>query len=127
MAQQRYKTDDSGRVLAGGDQSHPTILDVAPTIYQWMGVTDEELQEFARNDFLPYLEDWTGQQRDQILAHLDTLADEIERIGIGRPTFEKIKAHLMQILRFIPDKPPYMPEENLQRYRMDGQPVIYSE
>jgi len=127
MAQQRYETDDNGRVLPSRGKSYPTILDIAPTIYQWLGVTDEDLQEFAQNDFLPYLEEWTGQQRDQILAHLDTLADEIERIGIGRPTFEKIKEHLEQLLRFIPDKPPEIPEENLLRYRMDGQPVIYAE
>jgi hypothetical protein len=125
MARHRYQTDNSGHVHPGSDKTYPTLLDVAPTIYQWLGVTDNDLLDFVQSDFQVYLEQWAGQQQGQILSHLDALEDEVERIGIGRPEFETIKDPIKQLLRFMTSQPSGFSRETLNNYRMDGNPVIY--
>ena len=125
MARQRYQTDDSGHVQPGRAETHPTLLDAIPTIYQWLGVSENDLNKFAQSDFQIYLEQWAALQQQQILGHLDLLEDEVERIGIGRPEFESIKGPIKQLLQFITSQPPDISEEFPADYCMDGNAVIY--
>jgi hypothetical protein len=127
MAHQRYQTDDSGHVQPSKAKTHPTLLDAIPTIYQWLGVSENDLKEFVQNDFQTYLKQWAGEQQEQILGHLDLLEDEVDRIGIGRPEFQTIKDPIKQLLRFMLSQPTDIYNEIKENDRMDGHPVIYEE
>jgi len=55
---------------ATGRPVHPTIVDPAPTVLQWLGYGDQALGNFARSGFESYLKDWTAAQNRECSANV---------------------------------------------------------
>jgi hypothetical protein len=66
-------------VTADGHSRHsPTLLDLAPTVLEWLGHSREDFEAFGHEDFPRYLESWIRSQRGEILFRLDRM-DSLER------------------------------------------------
>jgi hypothetical protein len=62
----------------GRSRRSPTLLDLAPTVLEWLGHSREDFEAFGRDEFPRYLDSWIRSQRGEILSHLDRM-DSLER------------------------------------------------
>jgi hypothetical protein len=59
-----------------GRDVYPTVLDPAPTLLKWLGYGDKALGDFARQNFEPYLGEWTAQQYRECSSSVSKLLVE---------------------------------------------------
>ena len=125
MAMAPYKSvlRPGGQValLEERSETHPTLLDMAPTVLNWLGYREQALSSFARNGFESHLTQWVSGQRSEILANLDDLDDfekAVQQAGVKNLDLSDFRSRLQRLLRFLPDTPPPLPD--YRDYREDG-------
>ncbi len=108
--------------------SHPTLLDLAPTVSDWLGYPESALSDFARGAFETYWRNWVSAQKSQILVHLDDASDlkeALRELGVEGVDRASLKKQLERLLEFMPAAPPPVPD--LQSYEIDGNRLILTE
>lgn len=125
MALAKYKTAQrsTGRVsvLEQRTETHPTLLDLAPTALEWLGYGEQALSRFSRSGFESHLIRWVSAQRAEILAHLGDLDDFQEALneaGLENFQVSVFRRRLTRLFQFLPEAPPPLPD--YRDYREDG-------
>ncbi|MCK5072949.1 MAG: hypothetical protein KAQ98_05945 [Bacteriovoracaceae bacterium] len=120
MSRAVYKANGKG-VEKTEYEVHPSILDLAPTILNWLGYGKNALTKLSRTDeFREYLVEWKKNQHYDIMSNFHRMKDIqslIEFSGLGEIDIKKFGPELSQLFKFIqlqnvslPD--PYMSHED---------------
>ncbi|MDA2931063.1 hypothetical protein MYX84_14140, partial [Acidobacteria bacterium AH-259-O06] len=131
MAVSKYKTvrrlQGPVSVVEERGETHPTLLDVAPTVLQWLGYGEEALSRFARNGFESHLTQWVSSQRSEIPAHFDDLGDlnqALKEAGVENFELSDFSERLRRLFEVLPEMPPPLPD--YRYYREDGNLLVLS-
>jgi hypothetical protein len=112
----RWETTESGKVIITDKDYTPTVLDIAPTIMNYLGYDPyNALPDFAKSGaFKVYLEDWVSRQEADIIGNLGgigTLQDALEDVGFEDFRIIQFTEQLRRLLEFaftgIPELPDY--------------------
>jgi hypothetical protein len=105
LARSRYRTAGDNNIEAYTNGTHaPTLLDVTPTALHWLGYPEGALDRFATDGFEPYLRNWIGTQRRDILAHLGGVEDIDQALieaGFNDFRIEQFHQRMERLLLFV--------------------------
>ncbi|MBF0360447.1 MAG: alkaline phosphatase family protein [Oligoflexia bacterium] len=112
-----------------GNVTNPTLLDIAPTILNWLNYGPNALTDFSRKGFKEYLNKWVAGQKDDIVNNYNDM-EEITKIlnslGIGKINLSELKSSICRLFQFMPDKAPNnLPDFN--KCHQDGNKFILGE
>jgi hypothetical protein len=112
-------------VLSTEKGHHPTILDLTPTILDWLGYTPGDMEAFAKNGaFEAHMKKWIQSQEGSILSNapnlLQRLAEEVHYgLLIQETEFQK---KLKRFLQFMPKS--FAPTKDLSQHRLQGEKLF---
>ena len=111
---------------AKGREVYPTVVDPAPTALEWLGYGDQALGNFARQNFEPYLVEWTrNQNRDCSDNVAKLLVGSLHRTDYESQyhfTADDLKGSIQEIFstlcKALPSTIPKLPDYS--KYQADG-------
>lgn len=113
------KTDD-------GKVTNPTLLDISPTVLNYLGYGEKALTEFSRDGFPEYWRNWNKSQKMDIVNHygnMDEIVKQLDNAGTGPIDLSGFKPALQELLRFMPkDIPGILPD--YEHTQEDGNQMI---
>ena len=101
---------------------HPTVLDITPTILDWLGYAPEEMEHFAKSGaFESHMKKWIHTQEDSILTHAPVLLQQMAvqaKYGLIIKETE-FQIRLKRFLQFMPKT--FTPTKDLRLHRLEGE------
>jgi hypothetical protein len=127
LSQAKFKALPDGSGVAEAPWlAYPTVVDLAPTVLNWLGYGPEALSTFAKDGgFERQFRGWAQAQQGDILRNLDRV-DGVEQAardaGVDlRPS--RFRPRLQRLLRFMPTNIPRLPD--YRGFREDGNQLRY--
>lgn len=101
---------------------HPTVLDLTPTILDWLGYSAGDMEAFAKTGaFDAHMRQWIQIQEDSLLStapdFLQLLAKEAHYGILMKET--EFQKRLKRFLQFMPKS--FVPTKDLSRHRLEGE------
>lgn len=129
MARSKWKTvawhsdlDRNPEVQIYSDSSltYPTVVDLVPTILNWLGYGEEALTNFAHSGFSQHLQAWDRKQAQEFPRDAVSLVSELAQkmapnLGLKPSNYA---GEFSRLLQFIPLQQPHL--EDLNHFHEDG-------
>ena len=106
----RYVADERGEVheAPAGLEFYPTVVDIPPTILDWLGYEELALTRFSRSqEFRDHLRDWVAEQREDIVTNLDNMPNVrrfLQEARLGHLKLSEFTPQIRTLLRFMPSE-----------------------
>jgi hypothetical protein len=99
-----------------GGITNTTLLDISPTILNWLGYGEKSLTMFSRNGFTEYFQKWISSQKNEIVlnySNMDDIKKSLDKVGSAPIDLSSFQPFISRLLDFMPDKLP----KNLPDYK----------
>jgi len=109
-----------------GRFTYPTLLDIVPSVLNWLDYSEEDFEKFKNNQFEDYLQDWNSKQKKDILANfrqMDDLTKSLKLIGFEDLEIERFIKDFERILEFLPERVPEI--NNLKDKKLQGNKLVF--
>ncbi len=119
-ATSHFRTGEDGQIVQQDWETNPTVVDMAPTVLNWLGHGEKALSDFARSDFPKRLQEWASKQQADVHANannLDGVEEAMKKAGVNVKLSE-FSFWLNRLHQFIPKGAPKLPQ--FRHFREDG-------
>ncbi len=113
-------------LLESEERSYPSILDITPSILDYLGYGPDALTNFSRSKAFPkYLQEWMTSQRQELIDGLPKSKDLqtlLESAGLQNMDISPLNSKLLRLLDFFPKELPILPD--MDEEHQDGSVFI---